>query len=36
VNGQPAPIVIDTIGTSRYVTVTTPADISQVTVEFRK
>jgi hypothetical protein len=36
VNGQPAPIVIDTIGTSRYVTVTTPANISQVSVEFRR
>jgi hypothetical protein len=36
VNGQPAPIVIDTIGTSRYVTVTTPADIAQVSVQFRR
>jgi hypothetical protein len=35
-NGQPVPIVIDTIGESQYVTVTAPTDIAQVSVEFRK
>lgn len=34
-NGQPVPIVLDTVGTSQYVTLTAPADITQVQVEVR-
>jgi hypothetical protein len=36
VNGQPAPVALDTIGESQYVMVTVPADVAQVSVEYRR
>ncbi len=35
-NGQPAAFVIDTIGTSQYVTLDAPGDIAQVEIEVRQ
>jgi hypothetical protein len=35
-NAQPVPFQIDTIGTSQYVTLDTPADVVQVEVEIRR